>query len=136
MGTILVVIVVVGGVFLWSAMMNAGIKNAKTLYDAALTELRKNPIDADVRQKCLNAGRFYANLTRNQKGVTVFDEIALMNDINAACAGAATVTLKDGANWQNSSTQDRLKNLEELKDEGLLNEEEYSLKRREILRDI
>ena len=37
----------------------------------------------------LSLGRAYSNPTRDKKGVSLFDEVALSNDIGAACAAAA-----------------------------------------------
>jgi hypothetical protein len=58
-------------------------------YQASLTRLKLDPIDATLRQATLGLGRTYSNLSRDRTGVTLFDEVALMNDINAACAAAS-----------------------------------------------
>src|SRR5215207_1901244 len=74
------------------ANQNARMKRlieAKRAYQDSLSHLKEKPTDADLKQQTLALGRHYSNLTRDQKGITVFDEVALSNDINAACAGAS-----------------------------------------------
>ena len=58
-------------------------------YNSALLALKRSPNDADKRMAALQAGRRYSALTRDQKQVQLFDEIALKNDLDAACASAA-----------------------------------------------
>lgn len=83
-------------------------------------------------RRCENAlriGRILSNLTRNRRGVTLFDEVAISNDISAACAGAVAPRPK-------ATVETRLIHLAELKTKGLIDDEEYSSRRREILQDI
>ncbi len=78
--------------------------DAEDLYKNSLEALKNNPTDANRKQKCLQFGRELASLTRNYQGiegVTIFDELALMNDINAACAGAPSLSTKN-RNFSNS----------------------------------
>ncbi len=109
------------------------LKAAKDAYFDALRRLKASPTSADLRQKTLRLGREYSNLTRNNEGTTIYDEVALSNDINAACAGAALVV-----NKQESFTtvEARLKNLVELKNLGLIDEEEYAATRKKILDEV
>ncbi len=58
---------------------------AKEAYQASLAALTSDPRNTALRQATLALGRAYAARVRNGKGVSVFDEVALMNDINAAC---------------------------------------------------
>ena len=67
---------------------NSARKQAKEAYDKALAELKVDPRNPEKRQRTLQLGREYSKTTRDDKGITVFDEVALMNDINAACAAA------------------------------------------------
>jgi len=59
-------------------------ENARNTYLKCLSELKKNPINPNLKQKTLYYGREFANVTRaiyqGNNTVTVFDEIALMND--------------------------------------------------------
>ena len=84
-----------GGVFVLlfigtagSILANTGKKKAKREYDACLGDLKHDPNNPDLREKTLKLGRRYSELMRDVHGRTLFDEIALMNDINAACARA------------------------------------------------
>ena len=64
---------------------------AKRAYQLALEEVKKNPTSPDARQTALQLGRRYSALTREHNNVTLFDEIALKNDIDAASAGVAAI---------------------------------------------
>lgn len=107
---------------------------ARDAYYDALRRLKVNPTNADLRQSTLQLGRNYSNLTRNKSGVTIYDEVALSNDINAACAGAATLiaTKKE----QPQTIESRLQKLAELKNKSLIDEEEYRAKRTKILDEV
>lgn len=63
-------------------------QQAKTAYESFLRKLKNDPNNPDLRETTLQLGRRYSNLMRDNKGHTIFDEVALMNDINAACARA------------------------------------------------
>jgi hypothetical protein len=108
---------------------------AKAAYQNSLARLKSKPTSADLRQRTLELGRAYSNLTRNKKGVTVFDEVALMNDINAACAGAA-VSPQTNKIAAKPSIEDRLAKLSELKSKGLIDEQEYNSRRQKILDEV
>ena len=126
LGAVIAILVVVG--------KNSAIKTAKQQYDSSLAALRAKPNDPSLRQAALNCGRNYANLTRNQKGVTVFDEVALMNDINAACAAAGVVPQVVAISP--ISIEERLKTVEGLRDKGVLSDDEFAAKRAEILKSL
>jgi hypothetical protein len=68
--------------------------------------------------------------------MTLFDEVALMNGINAACAGANTAppSVVETSNFY--TIEDRVVKLSELKQKGLLKEQEYEERRREIINEI
>jgi hypothetical protein len=133
---------IIGGVVIavLAAMgKSTAMKAAKTAYEKSLNDLAADPTNAALRKATLALGRAYANLTRDQKGVTVFDEVALMNDINAACGGALAIPqANSGSNslTKNSSLHDRLKQLEDLKNQGLISDAEYSSKRTQLLAEI
>jgi hypothetical protein len=115
-------------------------QNAKNAYEKSLGDLTADPGNAALRKATLTLGRTYANLTRDQKGVTLFDEVALMNDINAACGAAAITTQTENSPHRQGNTgpslHERLKRLEELKRQGLVNDGEYTSKRNELLAEI
>src|SRR5687767_1709985 len=69
---------------------NKQLQYAFTNYKQALELLKQQPSNPDFHQSALKWGRYYSNLTRDQKGVTVYDEVALANDLKAASAGAST----------------------------------------------
>src|SRR5262245_3237330 len=96
-------------------------------YQSELAKLKANPTDPNIKQRALQLGRTYANHTRQQKGVTVFDEVALSNDISAATA-AATVAqpAQPPPIAQPTSLADRMRKLNELRDAGLITDIEYA----------
>ena len=64
------------------------IEEARLEYLSSLEALKHAPADPNLKGETLRLGRRYSNLTRERKGVALFDEVALMNDINAASAAA------------------------------------------------
>jgi hypothetical protein len=68
--------------------------------------------------------------------VTLFDEVALMNDINAACGGAPTHPMADRSTPIEQSIEARLAKLADLRSKGLINEDEYISRRKRILDEV
>lgn len=111
---------------------------ARVQYMDSLTALKAKPTDADLKQRTLALGRSYSNLTRNKKGQTVFDEVALMNDINAACAAAAASDGGFGRKGSSgaSTVQGRLEQLAALRARGLIDEADFATRKKTILDDL
>lgn len=133
-GVILLVVVIVIFAVKASNDRIKALNAARDAYFNALRRLKADPTNADLRQTTLKLGRTYSNLTRNKRGVTIFDEVALSNDISAACAGAATLVTNTQASSQ--TIESRLQKLAELKSKGLINEEEYAARRTKILDEV
>lgn len=102
-------------------------------YQQGLRELRSNPASADHKERALQLGRHYSNLVRDRSGVTVFDELALANDLSAACAGAAG---PPAARPATATVEARLEHLSTLRERGLISEAEHESKREQILNEI
>jgi hypothetical protein len=113
----------------------AEVKNG---YFDTLSKLKNDPNNPELKQETLKKGREFSALSREYQGqnktVTVYDEMALMNDINAACAGAMNVSAKEGIN--NQTVEERLAKLSKLKQNNLISEQEYSEKRKKVLDEI
>ena len=107
---------------------------ARSAYQGSLARLKQDPTSADLRQRTLALGRTYSNLTRDKTGVTVFDEVALSNDINAACAAAGARPVQHVASSQ--SVDARLSRLADLHRNGLINDGELQEQRSRILREL
>lgn len=111
---------------------------ARGEYLGSLDSLKQDPNNPDLKQNTLALGRKYSELTRkfdNQDGtITVFDEISLMNDINAACAGASPEVKANLV--LNQPIEDRLARLLDLKNKHLISEKEYDSRRQKILDEI
>lgn len=110
-------------------------------YDASLVFLKENPTSADAHQQTLSLGREYAAAAREGGKVTIFDETALANDIRAATANASQTqnspdTQVTPQATSSTSLKDRIAALTLMKESGLLSEEEFDRKRREILDQI
>jgi len=118
----------------------ASLREAEGNYRQMLEILRSNPTDPKMRERALSWGRRFAELTRQAVGssVTIYDEVALSNDINAACAGAnrtnQTSVLRESGD--STSTEERLARLKSLLDKGLISSEEYSEKRMRLLDEV
>ena len=134
MGWLILVFIVIT---IWGAVASANaaqkrLREAKEAYDRSLAELKRKPTNPDLKQRTLALGRAYSNLTRQHKGVTLYDEVALSNDINAACAGATAHVHPS----QQPSVQSRLQRLAELRQQGLLSDEEFQAQRARILQEL
>ncbi|WP_426117062.1 SHOCT domain-containing protein [Pseudomonas sp. DSP3-2-2] len=103
---------------------------AEQAYRHSLHRLRHDPRNQDLRQQALGLGRQYANLLRGSNGHALFDEVALMTDINAACAGAMG---QEQSTHPTDSVELRLEKLQSLRQYGLIDEAEYAQRRKEIL---
>jgi hypothetical protein len=101
---------------------------AKQAYLESLEKLKRDPQNPDLREQTLALGRAYA-----LKGVPGFEEVALMNDINAACARAVKqVVAQEGK----PSVEERLAKLDELRARSLITEQEHQSRRKEILEEL
>jgi cytochrome c-type biogenesis protein CcmH/NrfG len=134
-------IVVFAALAIWAYVAwqkNQAVEAARRAYQESLSKLKTKPTDADLKQATLALGRSYSTLTRDKKGHTLFDEVALMNDINAACAAAATThqAIAAGAALPATAVEDRLRALANLREKGLIEPAEYEKRRSEILNSI
>ncbi len=107
---------------------------SKQAYLESLEKLKGDPTNADLRQETLRLGRLYSNSMRDDKGHTVFDELAVMNDISAATASA--IVTRDTASATASSPSAKLKHLQELLDQKLITEDEFRQRRERVLQDL
>lgn len=111
----------------------ANLQAAERYYRYALGKLRANPTDPEVKQKALDGGRVYSAWTRRGRSATLFDEVALANDITAACAAAAGPS---ASGTTSLSPEARLERLQGLRQKGLISDIEYETKRNEILAEL
>lgn len=131
-----VIVIIIIAAVMSSNKKTKELAEAKAAYQASLSRLKSDPTNADLRQRTLGLGRIYSNLTRRKRGVTIFDEVALMNDINAACAGASFVPNNREPAREGSSIQERLARLAELHSQGIINDQEYNLTRQKIIDEV
>jgi len=136
-GVIFLVIIVLVFAAIRSSDREKAIQTAKENYENALAELRANPTDPTLHEQALNIGRAYASATRENKAVTIFDETALANDIRAATANASQqVAPVQAVTTQTTTLDERINALKKLKESGLISDEEFAQKRKEILDSI
>jgi hypothetical protein len=106
------------------------VSKTKNNYVSCLQRLKKDPNNPDLRQKALYYGRRLSKLTRNSSSRHRFDEVALMNDINAACANA-TVGLNQVAKVEvknqtsGNSVAQEIEKLSKLLIAGVISGEEF-----------
>ena len=135
---VFVVLVGIGLAIMIGVAQSNAIEKARQAYQASLRQLVNDPTNPHKRQSTLALGRAYSNLTRDKKGVTLFDEVALMNDINAACGGATSFAGTGSASRPSAggNVADRLTRLQALKDQNLISLEEFEPKRQQVLSEI
>jgi hypothetical protein len=110
---------------------------AEEKYRKSLHQLKKAPNSSDQREATLRAGREYARIARENKRETIFDEMALMNDMNAIAGQQVTSQPATVSHVpQGSSVEERLARLRKLADGGHITEEEYSDRRARLLDEI
>jgi hypothetical protein len=102
---------------------------ANDAYRSALAKLKANPTDPNLKEETLRLGRAYAAMSREQKAATIYDEMALMNDINAATAGATKQASVE-------SVEDRLRKLADLQVKGLISADEYAERRKRLIEEV
>jgi hypothetical protein len=89
MGWVILIVIIILVLALVIAIAGCNFKaQVRKAYEDALLKLKKDPNNPDLRESALKLGRTYADLARGSDGRSIFDEVALMNDINAACARA------------------------------------------------
>jgi hypothetical protein len=123
-------------VLIMRANNNQKKEEARLKYQEALEHLKSDPTSPSLKQTALELGRYYSNLTRQRSGVTLFDEVALMNDLNAVTAGAVAQPPSSEDRATKQSVEERLAKLSELKSKGLIDEQEYAEKRKKILDEM
>ncbi len=114
--------------------------SAKKVYERNLVLLKSSPSSADQRKRTLESGRYYSLLTRENKSVTIYDEMAINNDIFAACGGTAVYpdvasNTENGAeiNLPEDDGISRLERLARLHEQGSLTNVEYAAAKATIL---
>lgn len=115
------------------------INKKRNEYQLALAALRKNPTNPTLHEKALTLGRIYSSATRNNKGITLFDETALANDIRAVTANAtqtAPVVHQTKTSTPAQSIDARIAALKKMRENDLLTDEEFEQKRKDILNSI
>ena len=136
-GCVIVPFVIIGVVIAIIVSNSNSRQRAWRIYQEALHRLKSDPSNPNLREEALRAGRYFSNMSRNWRGVTLFDEVALMNDINAACAAASAPRfVAQPIPTPRQPVEARLQRLLELKSQGMIDEQEYAERRREILKEI
>jgi hypothetical protein len=115
--------------------VNKQLQLAFANYRQSLELLKQQPHNPDLYQRALESGRYYSNLTRNQKGVTIYDEVALANDLKAASAGRGQ-SERDSTAAAAQPVEQRLDRLKALFDSGVINEQEYRERRGKLLDEV
>jgi hypothetical protein len=133
MECILAIMVVVGVFVAMVVYFYRAQTSCRNRYLQTLELLKQNPHDPELKTQALTFGRQYAQTVRST--VLAFDETAIMNDINAACAQAGS-KVRIVADANASATETRLSELERLRHKALISNEEYEERRRKIIDSI
>jgi|GEM_PF-4142129 len=122
---------------LWGGDRDARPK-AKAAYHASLLALANDPRNPELRHGALELGRAYSRLMRRSKSVTIFDEIALSNDINAVSGGTLAIAPPGDSQYSTGTPtmEDRLAQLARAKERGLISDAEYTAKRKQVLDEV
>jgi predicted negative regulator of RcsB-dependent stress response len=123
---------ILGGRWYQRHALDRTIAAAQARYQRTLAHLKADPANADLREHTLAVGRWYAGVARQQTGTTIFDEMALMNDISAATAGRNAPSPPDAT----TSAEQRLQHLGDLRERGLITDEEYAARRQAIIEGV
>lgn len=140
--SILVVLILVLGMFYGAIVIAEKAKaekrrQAERAYRDGLEQLKAAPTDPELREQTLHLGRVFSELTRDDKSVTIYDEVAIMNDINAVCAAAAAaVDVASSSQPSADSIEDRLRRLDSLREQGLISEQEHQRRKDSLLLEI
>lgn len=133
--------IIIVAVFLIFLILNNGkqkrkrIAEARKAYQDSLTKLKRDPTNMDLRQRVLEIGRQYVRIASDGGQGTVFDEVSLLNDMNAI-AGSEVSKPDHKTQIPNDDISARLKTLENLKAQGLIADDEYEKRRSAILDSI
>jgi hypothetical protein len=106
-------------------------------YQNSLATLRRAPTRPDLRTDALEKGRQLAQLERlhfHGQNIAVFDEVALKNDLDAACAGAGAPSIPSVT--AQPTVAARLEELKALLDRDLITQAEFDARREGILNDL
>jgi hypothetical protein len=110
-------------------------------YELAIYQLKRKPDSSELRQSALDKGRILSRVISESGSTTVFDEVALKNDLDAATAAVHSKNLAEGVIIlpdvvKSKSTKERLEELQILFFDGLITEQDYQSKRKSILDEI
>lgn len=122
-GIVIGIIAILAGILIYFAMRR---KEALIAYQTSLRQLKANPSNPDLRQQTLSLGRTYLNLSHDKEGV--FNEVALKNELDAACAASGHA--------QARSIEERLAKLQQLLTAGHIDEQEYGRRRQGIIDEV
>jgi 2-keto-3-deoxy-galactonokinase len=105
---------------------------ARQAYARALARLSEDPDDNARRLFALDCGQHYAALARQaagNRGVAIFDEVALQNDLTARLGKKVSIAQSDSATDRLSL----LERLSQLRIQGALTDEEFEREKQQLL---
>jgi hypothetical protein len=111
-------------------------RHAKEAYETSLAALKSDPANSDLLEKVLELSRIHSSLMRNNKGQTGFDDVALMNDIDAVCAATPTFAHAPAPFSTGRSIEERLNTLRALRNAELIDDVDFRRRKLEIIEHI
>jgi hypothetical protein len=136
-----VVILIVAILFMMlksNADKAARVNTARAAYQKELQKLRDAPFDTKQRERVLAAGREYIEAAIAAGKSTLFTEVTMLNDLNAITGESLSPKPKDSTTTlpdpkPENDIANRLKKLENLREQQLISEDEYEKRRSAIL---
>jgi len=115
-------------------------ETARSAYYRSLDRLKRDPANPSIKMETIRLGRRYSSVMRDSAGRTIFDEVAIANDINAACTMALPPQNpplpRPPVPAQPKSIEERLRRLADLKAAGLIDDAEYTFAKASIIDEI
>lgn len=136
-----VIIGAAAGLLVWFVKSKA-LEIARKKYEAALAELAADPENNTKRVAALDAGRAYVQVAKQvagKKGVAVFDEMALQNDLTMRLGNQAKIASEmhrarpATSDLTGTSRLERLEKLAALRTQGVLSEAEFQDEKAKVL---
>jgi hypothetical protein len=117
-----------------SAATDRELKRLKSDYADCIRNCKENPTSPDCRQQAVAAGRKLMHFIREKKSNIEFTELMMLNDLNAAGVTETVINLK--VENRKDDIKGKLIVLRDLRQEGLISESEYEIKRNALLMEV
>jgi len=133
-GLLLILFVILALFSVAGALRAFAAEDTKRAYLAALERLTRDPHNPALREDVLTLGRKHARAARAYRVPSLFDEVALANHLDAACARAGSVPAPQPTGG--GPVEEQLAALDRFRARQLITEEEYKGRRGKLLDEV